>query len=91
MKEETRDVIITVTISTSIIAIMILVHQVINWGMWWKWSDFLHHENFAAVMFAFSGGVAFVFVSVWWFKQKQKEKQNQLYGGERYGKKQRSP
>jgi len=29
-------------------AILIVTHQFLIWGKWWEWSDFLHHEAFAA-------------------------------------------
>lgn len=44
-------------------ALVILVEQYVTYGILWSWSDFLHHENFAAILFAFSAGIlAYTFI-----------------------------
>ena len=41
-------------------AFLVLVHQAfITSGGWFKLNDFLHHENIAAVILAFTGGMLF--------------------------------
>jgi len=32
-----------------VVAVGIMVQQFITWQHGWEWTDFLHHENFAAI------------------------------------------
>jgi ABC-type proline/glycine betaine transport system permease subunit len=43
----------------------ILLHQYVNFGVWWSWSQFLHHENFAAICFAVAFGI---WLGIWLVK-----------------------
>ena len=38
------------------IGFLILLHQALVYGKWFESRDFLHHENLAAVLFAFAAG-----------------------------------
>jgi len=40
-----------------VVSIAVIIHQVIIWGIWWDWSQFLHHENIAAIGFVFAIGL----------------------------------
>jgi len=40
-----------------LIGILILVHQYVNFGNPWEWSDALHHEWIAGITIAFALGV----------------------------------
>ncbi len=39
-----------------IVGFIILLHQALVYGKWFETRDFLHHENVAAVLFAFAAG-----------------------------------
>ena len=39
------------------VAFLIMLDQYVGFGIWWSWDQFLHHENFAAILIAFSGGL----------------------------------
>ena len=41
------------------VGFLILSHQAVNDGNWFELDQFLHHENLAAVLFAFAGGILF--------------------------------
>ena len=36
---------------------LVLAHQAIIWGKWFEPDQFLHHENIAAIIFAFALGI----------------------------------
>jgi len=41
-----------------IIAVVLIVHQYVFYGVWWEWED-LHHETWI-LMFAFAGMVLLI-------------------------------
>ena len=41
------------------VGFLILLHQALRWGTWFELRQFWHHENVAAVLFAFAGGILF--------------------------------
>ena len=43
-------------------AITILIEQQIAWGIFFDIEDFLHHENFAAILIAFATGIIFTLI-----------------------------
>jgi hypothetical protein len=44
-----------------ITAFLIMLEQQLTFGSFWSWDQFLHHENIAAVIAAFSVGLGFGF------------------------------
>jgi hypothetical protein len=38
-------------------AFAVMFHQYITFGSWWSWEQFLHHENFSAVIVSLGIGL----------------------------------
>lgn len=66
----TRDLLVMGMIACLFLSFTIMADQFINWDTWWTWTDFLHHENFAVILVAFSAGLAVAFYLA--IKQRQR-------------------
>jgi len=42
------------------LACLVALHQFVNWGYWWEWKDFLHHEVAVGLLVATSFGMWYV-------------------------------